>query len=88
MEFFSPRSIPRLVGNMMLSTPSLAKLVRGSMSQELYLLILNQLYDEVRTRKYRQLFHPEQLISGKEDAANNLAEGTIPENFSCEILGG
>ena len=27
--------------------------------------------DEVRTGTYRQLFHPEQLISGKEDAANN-----------------
>ena len=29
--------------------------------------------DEVRTGTYRQLFHPEQLISGKEDAANNFA---------------
>merc|ERR1712158_127841 len=28
--------------------------------------------DEVRTGTYRQLFHPEQLISGKEDAANNF----------------
>jgi tubulin alpha len=27
--------------------------------------------DEIRTGKYRQLFHPELLISGKEDAANN-----------------
>ncbi|MBZ3879272.1 Tubulin alpha-1C chain, partial [Sciurus carolinensis] len=31
--------------------------------------------DEVRTGIYRQLFHPEQLISGKEDAANNYARG-------------
>ncbi|KAL5678112.1 hypothetical protein ACJX0J_014243, partial [Zea mays] len=31
--------------------------------------------DEVRTGSYRQLFHPEQLISGKEDAANNFARG-------------
>ncbi|KAJ0584724.1 Tubulin alpha chain [Helianthus annuus] len=31
--------------------------------------------DEVRTGTYRQLFHPEQLISGKEDAANNFACG-------------
>ncbi|KAM3357183.1 hypothetical protein P3S68_023897 [Capsicum galapagoense] len=31
--------------------------------------------DEVRTGTYRQLFHPEQLISGKEDAANNFAHG-------------
>ncbi|XP_042874085.1 tubulin alpha-1A chain-like [Penaeus japonicus] len=31
--------------------------------------------DEVRTGTYRLLFHPEQLISGKEDAANNYARG-------------
>ena len=33
------------------------------------------LSDEVRTGTYRQLFHPEQLITGKEDAANNYARG-------------
>ena len=33
--------------------------------------------DEVRTGTYRQLFHPEQLISGKEDAANNFARGHL-----------
>ena len=31
--------------------------------------------DEVRTGAYRELFHPEQLITGKEDAANNYARG-------------
>jgi tubulin alpha len=31
--------------------------------------------DEVRNGEYRQLFHPEQLLSGKEDAANNYARG-------------
>jgi tubulin alpha len=31
--------------------------------------------DEVRTGDYRSLFHPEQLITGKEDAANNYARG-------------
>jgi len=31
--------------------------------------------DEVRTGKYRQLFHPEQLIAGREDASNNYARG-------------
>ncbi|XP_030301771.1 tubulin alpha-4 chain isoform X2 [Calypte anna] len=31
--------------------------------------------DEVQTGTYRQLFHPEQLITGKEDAANNYARG-------------
>ena len=29
----------------------------------------------LRTGTYRQLFHPEQLVSGKEDAANNYARG-------------
>lgn len=31
--------------------------------------------DEVRVGQYKELFHPEQLISGKEDAANNYARG-------------
>eukprot|EP00158_Paraphelidium_tribonemae_P003266 Partr_v1_DN26009_c0_g2_i3_m539 putative Tubulin is the major constituent of microtubules. It binds two moles of GTP, one at an exchangeable site on the beta chain and one at a non-exchangeable site on the alpha chain (By similarity) len=31
--------------------------------------------DEVRTGAYRKLYHPESLISGKEDAANNYARG-------------
>lgn len=31
--------------------------------------------DEVRAGPYRSLFHPEQLINGKEDAANNYARG-------------
>ena len=33
------------------------------------------LSDEIRTGTYRHLFHPEQLISGMEDAANNYARG-------------
>jgi hypothetical protein len=39
----------------------------------------------VRTGTYRQLFHPEQLITGKEDAANNYARGhyTIGEYRGC-----
>jgi len=31
--------------------------------------------DEIRTGTYRQLFRPESMISGKEDAANNFARG-------------
>ncbi|KAM3859517.1 tubulin alpha chain-like [Diretmus argenteus] len=31
--------------------------------------------DKVRTGTYRQLFHPEQMITGKEDAASNYARG-------------
>jgi len=42
--------------------------------------------DEVRTGTYRQLFHPEQLISGKEDAANNFARGHYTSNTQ-EALG-
>lgn len=39
--------------------------------------------DEVRTGTYRQLFHPEQLISGKEDAANNFARGHYTGKWFC-----
>ncbi|KAI0983252.1 hypothetical protein GJ496_010919 [Pomphorhynchus laevis] len=31
--------------------------------------------DEVRTGSYKALFHPEQMITGKEDASNNYARG-------------
>jgi tubulin alpha len=31
--------------------------------------------DEVRNGKYRSLFHPEYMVTGKEDAANNYARG-------------
>jgi tubulin alpha len=31
--------------------------------------------DEVRMGAYRGMYHPEQLLSGKEDAANNYARG-------------
>ncbi|MES1921071.1 hypothetical protein MHBO_002665 [Bonamia ostreae] len=43
--------------------------------------------DEVRNGPYKNLFHPEQLISGKEDAANNYARGhyTVGKDYvdSC-----
>jgi tubulin alpha len=31
--------------------------------------------DEIRMGTYRQMYHPEQLVTGKEDAANNFARG-------------
>jgi tubulin alpha len=31
--------------------------------------------DEIRNGEYKKLFHPDQIISGKEDAANNYARG-------------
>jgi len=39
--------------------------------------------DEVRSGPYKRLYHPEQLISGKEDAANNFSRGhyTIGKNM-------
>ncbi|KAJ1975190.1 alpha-tubulin [Dimargaris cristalligena] len=44
--------------------------------------------DEVRTGTYRQLFHPEQLITGKEDAANNYARGhyTVGKEIVDSVL--
>lgn len=42
--------------------------------------------DEVRTGTYSSLFHPEQLISGKEDAANNFARGHY--TIGRELFGG
>jgi tubulin alpha len=43
--------------------------------RSLYLDLEPTVVDEVRTGSYRQLFHPNQLISAKEDAANNFARG-------------
>lgn len=31
--------------------------------------------DEIRHGAYQKLFHPEYLVTGKEDAANNYARG-------------
>eukprot|EP00923_Selenidium_pygospionis_P040196 GHVN01069545.1.p1 GENE.GHVN01069545.1~~GHVN01069545.1.p1 ORF type:complete len:458 (+),score=35.90 GHVN01069545.1:2433-3806(+) len=41
--------------------------------------------DEVRTGAYRQLFHPENLVTGKEDAASNFARGHY--TIGREIVG-
>ena len=44
--------------------------------------------DEVRTGDYRQLYHPDQLINGKEDAANNYARGhlTVGKELIDEVM--
>jgi tubulin alpha len=44
--------------------------------------------DEVRTGTYRHLFHPDQLVSGKEDAANNYARGyyTVGKEIVDHVL--
>jgi hypothetical protein len=71
-----PSSLRLVAANMFLA-PCLLTLIH------LYVDILQALYnnilirmkpiDEIRTGPYRQLFHPEMLISGKEDAANNCS---------------
>ncbi|KAH8082582.1 Tubulin/FtsZ, GTPase domain-containing protein [Filobasidium floriforme] len=43
--------------------------------RSLYVDLEPNVIDEVRTGKYRSLFHPETLVNGKEDAANNYARG-------------
>ncbi|GMM49459.1 alpha-tubulin [Starmerella bacillaris] len=44
--------------------------------------------DQVRTGEYKNLFHPEQLINGKEDAANNFARGhyTVGREIIDEVM--
>lgn len=44
--------------------------------------------DEIRHGTYRDLFHPELLINGKEDAANNYARGhyTVGKDIIEEVI--
>ncbi|RMZ84444.1 hypothetical protein DV738_g837, partial [Chaetothyriales sp. CBS 135597] len=44
--------------------------------------------DEIRTGPYRQLFHPEAMISGREDASNNYARGyyTVGKDLIDDVL--
>ncbi|GLB33981.1 putative steryl acetyl hydrolase [Lyophyllum shimeji] len=43
--------------------------------RSLYIDLEPNVVDEVRTGPYRSLFHPETLLTGKEDAASNYARG-------------
>ncbi|SCV73742.1 BQ2448_6172 [Microbotryum intermedium] len=43
--------------------------------RSIYVDLEPSVVDEVKTGKYKSLFHPETLITGKEDAANNYARG-------------
>ena len=59
-----------------LTNPRIAETGAGKhVPRCIYLDLEPTVIDEVRTGTYRQLYHPEQLISGKEDAANNYARG-------------
>lgn len=44
--------------------------------------------DEIRNGNYKELFHPELMIKGKEDAANNYARGhyTIGKEMVDQVL--
>lgn len=59
-------------------------MISNKIVDDLVILIL----DEVRSGYYRHLFHPDSLITGKEDAANNFARGyyTIGEAMSSITL--
>ena len=46
-----------------------------ALERSLLITFFVRFVDEVRTGTYRQLFHPDQLFTGKEDAANNYARG-------------
>ncbi|CAH2350185.1 tubulin alpha-1 chain [[Candida] railenensis] len=54
----------------------------------LYVDLEPNVIDEVRTGAYKELFHPEQLIAGKEDAANNYARGhyTVGREILDDVL--
>merc|ERR1712203_1178090 len=67
-----PRTRP---SGMIPSRPSSPKLALESTSQEQFIDLDPTVIDETRCGTYRQLYHPEQLINGKEDAANNYARG-------------
>lgn len=43
--------------------------------------------DEIRTGRYKDLFHPDQMINGKEDAANNFVRGyhTIGNQYIQQV---
>jgi tubulin alpha len=61
--------------------PSNLLLITGNgkyVPRSVYVDLEPSVLDEVRTGPYRQLFHPEQLISGKEDAANNCIPPPSP----------
>jgi tubulin alpha len=43
--------------------------------RSVYIDLEPSVIDEVRTGKYKDLFHPDNLLSGKQDASNNYARG-------------
>ena len=58
------------------------------MPRTIYADLEPNVVDEVRTGAYRSLFHPEQMITGKEDASNNYARGhyTVGKELIDQVL--
>jgi len=46
--------------------------------RSLYIDLEPNVIDEVRNGPYRKLFHPETLLTGKEDAASNCMHHNLP----------
>ena len=69
---------------MVLTSPGQGKYV----PRAIYCDLEPNVVDEVRTGPYRTLFHPEQMITGKEDASNNYARGhyTVGKEMIDQVL--
>ena len=76
-----------LVKDPFLRNPSLSTLLQH-VPRAVFVDLEPSVIDEVRTGTYKQLFHPEQMVSGKEDAANNYARGhyTVGRNPKARII--
>jgi len=60
----------------------------GNTSLVIYVDLEPSVIEDVRVGPYRSLFHPETMITGKEDAANNYARGhyTIGKEFIDPVM--
>lgn len=54
--------------------------------RSLYIDLEPNVIDEVRNGPYRSLFHPETLVTGKEDAASNCMISHLSQFFLIGIL--
>ena len=89
--FFSETGKPRLHKLVHISTASNTSILLGNgkyVPRTIYADLEPNVVDEVRTGTYRSLFHPEQMITGKEDASNNYARGhyTVGKELIDEVL--
>jgi len=59
-----------------------------SICTKIRIFITFSVIDSIKTGPYKGLFHPEQMITGKEDAANNYARGhyTIGKEVIDNVL--